>query len=274
MIINNPAYLVTIVQTPDPKNPGVLGPTVTAPLPPELAYDVAAEYQAPFAQGMLQGSTIANIASAAGFRLANQAMTAQLWQGQTENEINLDLEFQTETDPDLDVRQPVLTLKKLAAASVDSATGLLKSPGPRLDLESAGAAGKQAVSQVLTIGKQVGSAFSSMIGLSGPVDTTKTLNGPETNLNSAQQGNQPPPEENGLGGSQFWKKNVRNQISVQLGNYAFFDSVVILNVQATWSHELDFTTGLPLHAKVSLRFKPLFLVTQEDLDQIFAGRRQ
>lgn len=273
MIINNPDYLVTIVQAPDPKTPGSLGATVVAPLPPELAYDTAAEYQAPFAQGMLSGGAFMQAAAAAGIRLATQAMTAQLWQGSTENEINLDLEFQTENDPIADVRDPVLQLQKFAAASVDSATGLLKSPGPRIDLSTVASASEQALTQAGEAGKQAMEALKSVIGIVGQVQTNKNLNNSSTSLNSQQQGAKTQPEQNGLGGAQFWKKNIVNNISIQIGRYAFFDSVVILNAQTTWSHEIDMTTGLPMHAKVSLRFKPLFLVTQEDLQQIFGGRQ-
>jgi hypothetical protein len=273
MIINNPDYLIIIYQQADPTVQGSSGAVVTAPLPETMAYDVASEYQAPFAQGMGGNGGFSQAASAAGIRLTTQAMTAQLWQGSTENEISLDLEFQTDTDPDLDVRQPVLTLMKFAAASVDTATGLLKSPGPRISLEGIAAIGKQAATQAEVALKQGANMAADVTGITkARFDTSKTLLGPATNLNSQQNPNGTQPVENGLGGSEFWKKNIINQISVQVGRYAFWDSVVILNVQETWSHEIDNETGLPLHAKVTIRFKPLFFVTQQDLDKIFGIR--
>lgn len=272
MRINNPDYLIIIKQVPDPSKPGVAGPTVTAPLPESFAYDTASEYATPFAQGMLGSGNAATALSSLGIRLTTQAMTAQLWQGATENDLGLELDFQTYDDPDADVRQPVLTLLKLAAASVDSATGLLKSPGPRISLEDTAKIASSSGSTLLTEAKQVGGALGSILGISGSIRTDKGLNGPNSNLNSNQQANSPPTTQNGLGGAQYWKSVVRNQISVQIGRYAFFDSVVILTAQETWSNQIDARTGLPLHAKVSIRFKPLFLVTQDDLDQIFARR--
>lgn len=273
MNINNPDYLVIIKQVPDPANPSLVGPTVVAPLPEELAYDTNAEYATPFAQGMLSGSGgLSQAASALGIRVTTQAMTAQLWQGATDNDISLDLQFQTITDPDADVRQKVLQLLKFSAASIDTATGLLKSPGPRFSLEDTGrlaaAAGKTLLNELGSIGNAAGSLINQFPNLK----TDRPLNGPNANLNSNQQGNTPPATQNGLGGAAYWKGIVRNQITVQIGRYAYFDSVVILSAQETWSHQMDARTGLPLFAKVSVRFKPLFLVTQEDLDQIFARR--
>jgi hypothetical protein len=272
MRINNPDYLVIIKQVPDPANPGLAGPTVTAPLPESTAYDTSSEYATPFAQGMLGSGNAATALSSLGVRLTTQAMTAQLWQGATENDMSLELDFQTYDDPDADVRQPVLTLLKLAAASVDAATGLLKSPGPRISLQDTGKILSSSGSTLLNESKQALNALGSVTGISGTLRTDRGLNGPNANLNSNQQANSPPTAQNGLGGAQFWKSVVRNQISVQIGNYAFFDSVVIMSAQETWSNQIDTRTGLPLHAKVSIRFKPLFLVTQDDLDQIFARR--
>lgn len=269
MQINNPDYLIIIKQVPDPQKPQEGGVTITAPLPETTAYDTASEYSTPFAQGMLSSGNLMQAAASAGTRLTTQAMTAQLWQGSTENEVNLELEFQTWSDPYADVMEPVLSLLKFSAASIDTATGLLKSPGPRISLEDTGRIAADAAKQLGSSLSQAATAAGTVVGL---VQTTKTLNGPNANLNANQKANGTPPPQNGLGGAQYWKSVIKNQISVQIGRYAFFDSVVILNAQETLSNQIDHLTGLPLHAKVSLRFKPMFLVTQQDLDKIFARR--
>lgn len=270
MQINNPDYLVIVQQVPDPQKPELKGISVAAPLPDTLAYDAAAEYQTPFAQGMGGSGSFGQALSAAGVRLSTQAMTVQLWQGSTENDIGLELEFQTWDDPYKDVMEPVLNLLSLAAASVDTATGLLKSPGPRISLADTGKIISNAASQLIDSGTQVAKASGSVVGA---VNTNKGLNGENAVLNSQQKASSGGTTENGLGGAQYWKNIVKNQISVRIGRYAFFDSVVILNAQETFSHQMDSLTGLPLHAKLSLRFKPLFLVTQQDLDKIFQRRK-
>lgn len=264
---SNPDYLVIIKQVPDPTKPSEAGLTVIAPLPDSFANDSTNEYSAPFAQGLFGQGAIGQALSAGGIRVASQAMTAQLWQGSNESDLMLDLEFHTETDPDTDVRQPVLTLLKLAAASVDSATGLLKSPGPQISLSDLSGIAGAAGSQLATSIKQGSSALGSIVGQVKP----GKMNAQNANLNSSNQ-NTKPVADNGLGGSQYWKSVVRNQISIQIGRYAYFDSVVILNTQETKSHQMDARTGLPLHSKVSVRFKPMFQVTQEDLEKIFALR--
>lgn len=273
MRILNPDYLIIIKQVPDPQNPSAGGITIQAPLPETLAYDTASEYSTPFAQGMLSQGNVAQALSSAGMRVTTQAMTAQLWQGSTENDIGLELEFQTYDDPDKDVRQPVLKLLKLAAASIDEATGLLQSPGPRISLEDTGRILSSGATQLGNSAKQTLNAAGALAGIQGQLNTTRVMNAATDNLNSNQKANSTPAAvENGLGGAAYWKRLVRNQISIQIGRYAFFDSVVILNAQETKSHQIDFRTGLPLHSKVSIRFKPMFLVTQQDLEQIFARR--
>jgi hypothetical protein len=266
MRLNNPDYLVFIKQAASNGGPGV---TVVAPLPETSAYDTSSEYATPFAQGMLSNGNASTALSALGIRVTTQAMTAQLWQGATDNNISLDLEFQTYDDPDADVRQPVLALLKLAAASV-GATGLLTSPGPHLDLADTGDLITTSAKTLWNETKQIGGALGAVAGISQAIRTDLGLNAQTDNLNSNQKSNTPPNVESGLG-VEYWKRRVRNNISVQLGRYAFFDSVVILSASETWSNQIDARTGLPLHAKVSLQFKPLFLVTQADLDKIFGG---
>ncbi len=264
MANNNPNYLIIIKQTVDPANPGLPGPVVIAPMPDSLAFDSSSEYETPFAQGLFGKSDVTQLASAAGIRLTTQALTAKIWQGSSENDLSLELDFHAETDPDVEVRQPILTLLKMATASIDTATGMLKAPGPRIDITDTGKILSEGASTLANEASQVASALGSVFGLT----KQGTLNSQTANLNGSSAASKPA-ANGGLGGSQFWKGVIRNQISVQIGNYAFFDSVVIKNVQKTYSHQIDARTGLPMHAKVSIRFAPLFLVTQEDLDQIF-----
>lgn len=276
MILNNPDYMLTVKQAVDPSNPNQPPPYVIAPLGDGLAYDSSSEYAQPYAQGLFGGGGINSTSMAArvanmggkiigkaaplmGIRLTAQALTANIWQGSSESELNIDIDFVTENDPDLEVRQPLLTLLKMATASVDAATGMLKSPGPNLDLRDAG---KIAVN----------GAIATRDAVVGAGERVGILNSESGNQNSKGVSNKPPAQVGGVGGSQFWNSIVRNKISIQIGNYAYFDSVVILNVQKTYSHQMDALTGLPLYAKASVRFKPLFLVTQTDLDEIFALR--
>lgn len=261
--INNLNYSVIIQQAPDPSSTSTTGAIVVASLPDSFTFDTAAEYAAPFAQGLFGNGMAANIAKLAGIKLTVQALTAQIWQGSTETSLGLDLEFHAETDADLDVRQPILTLLKMATASADSLTGFLKSPGPNIDLSSINSVGS-------TVGGQAVAQLTGGTTVTGIAVRPGRLNAQGQALNGQNASAGTPAVKNGLGSAEYWKSQISNQISIQIGSYAFFDSIVITNVQKTYGHTLD-DNGLPMYAKVQIQFKPLFLLVQADLDNIFSS---
>lgn len=273
MANNNTSYSVIIQQAADAGLKGPKSVTVTAYLPGSFNFDTRAEYQAPFSQGLFGNGTLSNLAKLGGMRLTTQALTAQIWQGSTETELSLDLEFHAETDPILEVRKPILDLMKMATASIDNSTGMLKAPGPQVNIDQLGKLAGDAASQLgasaSTLANALGSAAGSFFG--GPSTTVQqgTLNSQDANLNGKNNTSTPTITNGGLGGSQYWKNLIRNQISIRIGKYAFFDSVVITNVQKTYEHQIDTETGLCMYAKVAMSFKPLFLIVQADLDNIF-----
>ncbi len=253
---NNPNYTVIIKQVADPQNKGAKGVEVIAPMPESFMFDTKSDYATPYAQGLFSGGSgmLAQLGKAAGqlggIRLTSQALTAQLWQGSTETALGLELEFQTESDPDVDVRQPILALMRMCTAAINKESGMLISPGPSITLDSAGAV----VSNVFSAAKNAITGEPPKQGSLAPEATAQNGRG-ETQSASVTA----------------LKKTIKNQISIQIGRYIFFDSVVISNVQTTYSNQIDDKTGLPIHAKVALSFTPLFLVVQSDLVNIFGG---
>lgn len=267
MANNNPNYTVIIKQVPDAQNPSAGGVTVTAPMPDSFMFDSRSEYSPPYSQGLFsRDGALAKVSQAFGARLTSQALTAQLWQGSTETDLNLELEFIAEIDPDAEVRQPILALMKLATASVDPASGMLLSPGPSIpfQLQTALTAGSDALS---SLGSTAGAVLNNL-GITNKFSNaqpkTGQINGENANFNGQNTGTTPP-----ISNASYIKSLVKNQISIQIGRYAFFDSVVINNVQQTYSNQIDALTGLAMHAKVAISFRPLFLVVQSDLDNIF-----
>lgn len=250
---NNPNYTIIIKQTADPSQKGVKGIEIVAAMPDSFMFDSKSEYATPYAQGLFGGGSgmLAQIGKVAGqlggMRLTSQALTAQLWQGSTETSLSLELEFHTETDPDIDVRQPILALMRMATASINPTSGLLTSPGPSITLDSAGSV----VSGLFNSAKDTVTGAPAKIG-SLTAEGTTSQNAVSNSVKSL-------------------KETIKNQISIQIGRYAFFDSVVISNVQKTYSHQIDSDSGLPMHAKVSFTFTPLFLVVQSDLTNIFGS---
>jgi hypothetical protein len=268
MANTNPDYLVIIKQAADPSVAGSTGITVTANLPESFAFDSSADYATPFAQGLFNGSgALAQIAAVNGKRLTAQALTAQIWQGSNESDLMLDFDFYSDTDPQTDVIQPVLNLLRLTAPSIDPTTGMLKSPGPRIDLGDTAAILSALGNQLTNSASQVATAAQNF-----PNAKPGTMNAENANISSSGASNTPPTAQAGAGGADFWKGKISNQISVRIGRYAFFDSVVIKNVQKTYDNELDAQTGIPYHVKVSVRFAPLTVLTQDDIIKIFASQ--
>ncbi|MGT3783906.1 hypothetical protein ACVTE8_15205 [Staphylococcus aureus] len=72
-----------------------------------------------------------------------------------------------------------------------------------------------------------------------------------------------------MGTAAYWNTKLKNRISIKIGNYLFFDSVVITRVSITAASNFDAQTGLPHHCRVLVEFKPLFMLTQQDLDTLF-----
>lgn len=269
MANNNPNYQVIIQQIADPSTKSPSGISIVANLPESFAFDSTSTYETPYAQGIFGAG--ANAAAAfTGTRLTTQAQTARIWQGATDSELMLDLEFFAENDPDADVIQQTLNLLKLSAPTIDPQTGMLRSPGPQLVLNDAGQLTSNLADSLKASGASVTKSVKDLLGYGNKVQQGAMKGQNATTASSGTSTE--PPQPSAAGTADFWKRQVRNQISIRIGRYAFFDSVVIMNVQKTYVHNLDARTGQPLHAKVSIRFAPLFLLTQDDIVNIFKAQ--
>jgi hypothetical protein len=61
------------------------------------------------------------------------------------------------------------------------------------------------------------------------------------------------------------------QITVQIGNFLLFDSVVIESVNTTF-HSMMHSSGVPLRATCAVTFKTFFIQLKEDIPALFMGR--
>lgn len=272
--MSNTNYTILIQQSAT-ANPIV----IEAPIPDSFAFDVGASYETPLPQGLTDNKIINMTSAAIGTRLAVQAMSAQLWMGNTATELAVEVEFHTETDPVQDVRTPMVNLLKLTMPSINPSTGLLTSPGPSFDAsfipqvlggiaDSAGSA-LGAVGSIGTAGLNfVKSAFNSIAPSSLQIGS---LNNTSTQTNDGANNTTPAAitQNPSLGSAAFWNTKIKNKISIRVGNYLYFDSVVITRVGITAASNFDAQTGLPHHARVAIAFKPLFMLVQSDLDTLF-----
>lgn len=273
----NPNYLVQIIQYGEP---GSASPTtaVTAPVPESVEFAVNAEYSTVLPQSMASSDIVNGAAAMMGMKLAVQAMTAQLWNGSTNGNLSINLEFTTETDPIQDIRAPVLALTKLATPSIHD-TGFMQSPGPQLDFSTLSSVGKDILNNAqqsgsavvnaaekisgsvmgIPIGKvtqgTMSQANKQLAGGTGVTDAASTKTDPSTSTSSAA----------------YWKNKITNLIQIRIGNYLFFDNVIIDKVANVFTSNFDPQTGLPHHVVVSVQFRPMFTLTQNDLEDIFLG---
>lgn len=279
----NQNYLVQIIQYGAPGS----APTrnITAPIPESVNFELNAEYTMPFPQSIGDNSKLIRMGSQLmGMKLAVQALTAQLWAGSTTGDLSFALEFFTESDPETDVRQPVLNLMKLVTPSI-SQEGLMFSPGPQLDFTQLGAiavdGAKNFITDLGTVGLSAFKAAKNVgVGaynqLTGKTPTTGTMSSGETQTASSTSAfssgalKQNPQ----LGTAEYWKNQVTNRIQIRLGNYLFFDNVVVTHIGNVFTSNFDAQTGLPHHVVVQVNFRPMFTLTQEDLDNVFLNVTQ
>lgn len=262
----NPHYTVSILS----KNSDAASPVVNihAHMPESFMMDMSSEYVAPFTQGLTGNALIDTVLKVGlGLRLVNQTLTAQIWQGSAETVLGLELEFQAERDPRTEVQEPILQLMKLTTPSVLGEDGFLRSPGPKI--------GPEAVKELVdSYTSSMGSAAQGALDFLPIGQKSAKLVDPSmscTNGNFQAMHTRSPSQNTQYGAHDRFKKHIKDQISIQIGKFAIFESVVITNVQKTYEARLDAFTGLPHHAKVSIQFKPLFMIIQSDLDQIFKG---
>lgn len=281
----NPNYLCYIQQygAPGSAKPAI---SITAPLPDSVQFDTESNFEPLMPQGITDNKTLNSALAVMGVRLAVQSLTAQLWQGSTSGDLSIELEFHTETDPVDDVRTPIVNLMKLVTPSVSNSSGFLTSPGPQLDFSQLYQVAKDAV----TSGGQVVGAIpsgsnSQQANSNGSYTYNPTLIStglgsglfyPTTMIDSSKQSTDgkntvsPNTQQNpNLGTAAYWKSQISNRISIQIGNYLLFDNVVITRVSQTFASNFDAITGLPHHVKVAISFRPMFVLTQEDIDSIY-----
>lgn len=262
----NPNYRITILQS-SPKGTNTAGQhiLVEAPMPESFMFDTQSAYAPMLPQG-LTGGNVATALAAFGIRLAVPALTAQLWQGSSEIMLQLAMEFHTESDPVADVQTPIMNLNRLTLPSISPSSDMLQSPGPVIAFDQ--------LSNIASNAKtELGNIAASALGTKGALIPRPTLMsdsslGAHQGATTTQKSNTQNPN---LGSSQYWKTQIENQISIRIGNYLYFDSVVITNVQQTFMSNIDAITGLPHHATVNVTFKPLFMLTVEDLVQVFTS---
>lgn len=176
----NPNYMCTITCN---SGPGAI-PTLVLPMPEQMSFSVASNYDTPFSQGIIRGSIgegLSNFAKAFGVTNGvTQGMTAQIWQGTNDIELSLTFELVAVNDAEQDVMTPIRNLMKLTMPNASELGGFLTPPGPTLSnyvMEKVGLSSDMSGKIMIEIGRyikfpnvvitHVNSTFSSHLDANG-----------------------------------------------------------------------------------------------------------
>jgi hypothetical protein len=221
---------------------------IRANLPHEYSLDFGAAYEASFSQSLSDNTYAAarKVGNALGLQFVTKAMTAKLWQGSNDVTFSLPFIFQIETDYYKDVLEPMSQLYRLVLPKQSASFGLLESPGPSLDLQKL-----KALAGDTKIGDVLSKSFDAVI------DGTKSIADGEL-----PQG--PDPTAALLG-------CIKNNCSLVIGGYQYFDSVVVTNVAQTTSVLPYYKTGTMSRVEVVVTFSTFVVPTEDDIPKLLLG---
>jgi hypothetical protein len=241
---NNPNYLCTITCTDQ-------NIQLVANLPQEYTTDISANYDSSFSQAIENLPIVGGLASKArmlGVQLTTQALTAKVWQGSSEITFTLPLIFQAIDNEYKDVLDKLQDLYRLTLPDELFSNGFLTAPGPRLDpvlvAKNIGDVTSQIREDVVA---QLGSPTSSAVG------------SPRGANSNAKQGAKRP-----------LISSVKNNISLQIGNYQYYESVVINNLGQTHFVQ-PLASGVMSQVAVMVTFTTFFTPVKADISRIFRG---
>lgn len=106
---------------------------VVARAPEELSIQLSSEWDTPLLQSGVSGAIEIGLQELANRSVRTQFASAQVWSGSSPIEITLPLEFYAESDPKLEVIDPIIKLAKMALpGSVGKNFGQFVPPGPKI----------------------------------------------------------------------------------------------------------------------------------------------
>ena len=249
-----------------------------------FSYSMSAQYDSPFQAVVASG--MAPAMSLFGVKLMAPVSTAQIWSGSETPEFSIEVQLAANTDPLLEIRDPIVNLLSMVTPKLGvdgrSKAAALMSPGPYVDPAKVWEELKKAFPSISKMEgylreDQAGNTTDSSnvtaktTGLVSPqkaaanLPNTKTGSTKDTSKSSTSSAND---SESVLTASKNIRDTLTNQISISIGSYLYFPSVVITNVQCEFQNQIG-PGGWPMQAQVTIQFKPLFLPTDADLITMF-----
>lgn len=249
----NPNYMARIVyqegETDGEQDTGASG-VIPLYLPENFQWNFSSSFDQPFAQGLVNSPGLNQAAKFFGASLTSQSMSVQVWQGTACPELSMTFQLIAENDPVEDILLPIKRLSKLVLPGVGPAK-LLSPPGPRIDPAVAGAA----AGAILTAGASA--AIGSLVG-AATLDFDKVVGSAKSAASS-------------VGASlDDLLNNPKNNVTLYIGRFLRFPSVVIQSVSQTYDTIFD-ARGLPLKASIDVTFSTWYVPVKADVNRIFQG---
>lgn len=281
---------------------------IVAHLPETFDMEQDANYESPFADFLLGNSTVNTVAQMMGVKLVNPLMTMQIWGGSSIPQYSIEFDLLSDVNSEgkpLLAQDSLYALLSMNTPYMDrNKAEMLNAPGPTVDwkliskdlqqLDNAiGAAARISArawnagvdsglsmlssekdddkNSIVAIGGQAKvNTYSEKKGSSsewGKTYSSDAILGVETYNDASEKNNNQ--RGQGVDYSNTGSSIVKRPISMRLGRYLFFPSIVITNVAWTFTHAMDINWGFPLHIKVSMQFKPLIVPTIEHYATMF-----
>lgn len=213
-------------------------------LPEQITLDVNSSYNTPFEDLAIgNGGMLGGALSLGGSSGMAQAMTIQVWQGSSGLEMALPITLVAKVNPHLEIRDPLLSLYKLVSPQADGKYSLMTPPGPSLKV------GDRLKSVVSSAVDSAGNILKDVVGLDNS-------GGDGHFLDSVKDA---------------FTEGLRNQISIKIGEFLYFDSVVVKGISTQWDSLIDKATGMPWKCTVTVQFCTLYNPVLNDLYQIFGA---
>ena len=245
-----------------------------------FSYSAGAQYDSPFQT--VVGSGLAPLLSLGGVKVMPPVLTGQVWSGSETPELSIEVELTADTDPLLEIRDPIVNLLKLVTPRLGNGGASMLSPGPYVDAKKVWDQLRKVFPIVnkLPLGQSKSSGEGTQAATEQKTGTVnrraaaknKPAVKPGETLDTSK-GEGSTPDEDALSkavaaADQRIRNTITNQISISIGQYIYFPSVVITNVECEFHNQIG-PGGWPMQATVSITFKPMFLPTQPDLATMF-----
>ncbi len=267
-------YQINIVSvTKDPSKPIT---SITAFLPEEISLDINANYTAPFGEGAfdLSGGTTNKVIRALGVSGITQEASVKIWESTDGVNLSIPLTFIAgefiNGREQKNILEPIMDLMSLCTPSKQDGNFFLTPPGPIIAADFSNTLTGVAAAINIISGKNLdGTATSAQAAATTEtVDVVQKVEGYDlsTAISDAIEAKKRIADARRAAASSVLSFDP--QISVWIGDFLYFDNVVINGVSQNYKMILD-DFGRPMQAVVQVTFTTMLSPTIEDLRKIF-----